>query len=340
MPLSAASGHARLQHGPLVRGSLVVVDEPERPFPGRPLRVPDRVVRHLLGDDEPEPALAAALGAVPDVPWGDPGPLAAALGGGITLTYLREPATGSGRVLATEALRLVGLGAVLLDLTKLAALPDAEAVARLAVREARLSHAGLVAGPVSALADRPALLQLPARRPAPAPAGRRQGLGPGLDASRRRCSSRWPSSTHAERKQLWQFALAGTTAQRDSVQFTDQFRLRPEAVARAAASAQVQAKMSADGVITGDAPAGRCTRRERLGPRDRLARRVDPEVGWDDLVLPPSVLDRAARRSRCVRGTASRCSATGGCGPAAVAATGWRHCSPATPAPARPCRPR
>ena len=97
------------------------------------------------------------------------------------------------------------------------------------------------------------------------------------------------SSTHAERKQLWQFALAGTTAQRESVQFTDQFRLRPEAVARAAASAQVQAKMSADGVITGThLRAG--ARAENGSALEILARRVDPEVGWDDLVLPPSVL--------------------------------------------------
>ena len=40
------------------------------------------------------------------------------------------------------------------------------------------------------------------------------------------------------------------------------------------------------------------------------------------------------------RGTASRCWVTGGCGRAVVAGWAWPHCSPATPAPARRCRPR
>ena len=288
VPLSAANGHARLQHGPLVRGALVVVDEPERPFPGRPLRVPDRVVRHLLGDDEPEPALAAVLSTVPDVPWGDPEPLARALGADVTLAYLREPATGSGRVLAAEALRLVGLGAVLVDLAKLAAMPDADTIARLAVREARLSHAGLVAGPVAAVAERPALLSTLLADPRPLLLVGDKAWDPAWTVAPPLMVA-MPTSTHAERQQLWQFALAGTNAQRDSVQATEQFRLRPEGVARAAASAQVQARLSADGVITGKhLRAG--ARAENGAALEILARRVDPEVGWDDLVLPPTVL--------------------------------------------------
>jgi hypothetical protein len=98
-----------------------------------------------------------------------------------------------------------------------------------------------------------------------------------------------PDSTHAQRRQLWQFALAGSNTHRDSTFTTDQFRLRPESVARAAACAQVQARVSADGVITGDhLRAG--ARAENGAALELLARRVDPEVGWDDLVLPPSVL--------------------------------------------------
>ncbi len=72
--------------------------------------MPDRVVGHLLGDDTPEPGLAAVLGGPAGVTWGDPAPLAGALEAGIRLVYLREPATGSGRVLAAEALRSAGYG--------------------------------------------------------------------------------------------------------------------------------------------------------------------------------------------------------------------------------------
>src|SRR4051794_12781544 len=288
VPLSAASGHVRLQHGPLVRGALVMVDEPERPFPGRPLRVPDRVVRHLLGDDEPEPVLAAVLSTVPDVPWGDPEPLAGALGAGVTLAYLREPATGSGRVLAAEALRMVGLGAVLVDLTRLAAMPDAESIARLAAREARLSRAGLVAGPVAAVRERPSLLSMLLSDPLPLLLVGEKAWDPAWTAAPPLLVD-VPLSTHAERQQLWQFALAGTNARRDSVQATEQFLLRPESVARAAASAQVQARLAADGVITGEhLRAG--ARAENGAALEVLARRVDPEVGWNDLVLPPAVL--------------------------------------------------
>jgi hypothetical protein len=288
IPLTAAAGHARLQHGPLVRGGLVVVDEPERPFPGRALRVPDRVVRHLLGDDEPDPVLAAVLAQVPDVPWGDPKPLAEALATGVTLAYLREPPTGSGRVLALEALRVMGLGAVVVDLEKLVSQPDGEALARNAVREARLSRCGLVVAPVSAAADRPVLLNLLLAEPRPL-----------LVVGDRTWDPSWtiappllievPSSTHAERRQLWQYALAGTSTDRDGTTATAQFRLRPEGVARAAASARVQAALGGNALVTGKhLRAG--ARAENGSALEHLARRVDPEVGWDDLVLPRHVL--------------------------------------------------
>ena len=157
--LTSAAGYAHLIHGPLVTGGLVEVEDRERPFPGRAVRVPDRVVSFLLGDDAPDPALTPVTAAVPDIPWGDPSPLATALGDGVTLAYLREPATGSGRVLAVEALRLTGHRPLVIDLDRLLRQPDPVRLARLAVREARLAGAGIVAGPVSAVKERPDLLQ-------------------------------------------------------------------------------------------------------------------------------------------------------------------------------------
>ena len=55
---SAVEGWARSRlasAAPLVSGSLVSVEDSDRPLLGRSLRVPDRVVDHLLGRDEPDP---------------------------------------------------------------------------------------------------------------------------------------------------------------------------------------------------------------------------------------------------------------------------------------------
>jgi hypothetical protein len=56
--LSPSSGAHRSRlgpAGPLVRSGLILVEDPDRPFLIRPLRVPDRVARHLLGDADADP---------------------------------------------------------------------------------------------------------------------------------------------------------------------------------------------------------------------------------------------------------------------------------------------
>jgi hypothetical protein len=288
VPLASSAGYERLVHGPLVRGGLLQVEDLDRPFPGRTLRVPDRVVAHLLGDDAPDPALGPVLSDLPEVPWGDPRALAGAIGEGPLLVYLREPPTGSGRVLAVEALRLAGAGALLVDLDRLAAQPEPERLARVATREARLSGAGLVAGPVKAVTGVHGVLDTLVATPSPTVFVGDSVWDPDwcsvppllLDV---------PPSTNAERRQLWRFALAGAGMQRDSLEATTQFRLRPEGVARAARAAQVQARLSPDGRVTAShLRAG--ARAENGSALERLARRVEPGVGWDDLVLSSAVL--------------------------------------------------
>ncbi len=306
VPLSSAGGHAHLLHGPLVRGGLIVVEDADRPFPGRALRVPDRVVAHLLGDDEPDPALLPVTVALPDAPWGDAGPLAEALARGTTLCYLREPAAGSGRVLAVEALRLSGQGALVIDLTRLAGQPAPEALAAIAAREARLGGAGLVAGPASALSSHPALADQLLADPRPLLLVGDVTWDPEWSA-RPPLLVDVPASTAVERHRLWQFALSGAAVAPDSLTATTQFQLRPEDVARAARSARVQATMAADGRITAEhLRAG--ARAENGSALERLARRTVPEVGWNDLVLPPPVLTalqdvalRARHRERVLR---------------------------------------
>jgi hypothetical protein len=285
VPLSSAAGRYRLLHGPLVRRGLLTVEDTDRPFPGRALRAPDRVVGHLLGDDTADPVLAPVLVPAPDVSWGSVEPLARALAANATFAYLREPATGSGRVLAVGALRRLGLDGVVVDLERLVAEPGAATLAGAAAREASLRGAGLIAAPAAALAGHAAVIE--ALRVDPLPL-----LLVGADpwdpawASDVPLLVDVPASTAAERSALWRRALEDSGTELDAGQATAQFLLRPEQVARAAGSAELQSRLG-DGPVTADhVRAG--ARAENGSALQRLTRRVEPAVGWPELVLPPS----------------------------------------------------
>src|SRR5205823_1835205 len=73
----------------LVAGGLVLVEELDRPFLTRPLRVPDRVTQHLLGTDGLDPALASLVAGPQTSHAGDADALARAIGRGARLCYLR-----------------------------------------------------------------------------------------------------------------------------------------------------------------------------------------------------------------------------------------------------------
>ncbi|MCJ8505896.1 ATP-binding protein [Kocuria flava] len=286
--LSDAAARSRLLSGPLVTGHLLTLEDSDRPLPSRALRVPERVVDHLLGDDTAEPALTAVLVEEPTVVWGDPAPLARALRKGVLLAYLRESATGSARILAGEALRTAGHDVIGLDLTRLAMERDPVGLAGLAVREARLRGAGIVAGPVPAVAHRPALLRSLHGDPLPVLLFGDTGWDPEW-TDRPPVVVDVPAGTAAERTKLWQTVLDDALPETEIQQATAQFRLRPEQVARAAATARAQAALGSDGRLTGaHLQAG--ARAENGSALDRLARRVEPAVGWEDLVLPGPVL--------------------------------------------------
>ena len=175
----SAPARGRLEpSGPLVRLGLLIVEDTERPFLSRGLRVPDRVVAHLLGDDAPDPALVGLVDNVApyDVPLTRQ--IRQALVSGVRLAHLRERVSGTGAAVAVAALRLAGRDALVLDLNRLGGSHDAVAVARIAVREVLLRGAGLVAGPVEVLADGRARGRTPARRRArPGVPGRLSHLG-------------------------------------------------------------------------------------------------------------------------------------------------------------------
>lgn len=67
VPVHLPDGRARFHTGaPLRALGLLDVEEPERPFLTRSLKLPDRLVSHLLGDDTPDAALLGLLRPMPD----------------------------------------------------------------------------------------------------------------------------------------------------------------------------------------------------------------------------------------------------------------------------------
>jgi hypothetical protein len=155
-----AGVRSRLAPGaPLVDGGLVVVEDAERPFLTRALRVPDRVVAHLLGDDRPDPLVRDLLTVGVARPAGDVSALVSALAGGVRLAYV-EPVGGCAVALAVAAVAASGRLPLLLELSRLAAVSDVDAVLAAVAREVRLRRGGVIAGPVGAL-DVRVLLRLP-----------------------------------------------------------------------------------------------------------------------------------------------------------------------------------
>ena len=82
----------------------MVVEDPDRPFLTRGLRVPDRVAAHLLGDDAPDPALTGVLLEVGPYATALSDQLGRALAAGVGLVHLREKVAGSGSAAAVSAL--------------------------------------------------------------------------------------------------------------------------------------------------------------------------------------------------------------------------------------------
>ena len=159
LQLAGASGLSAAARGrlepsrPLLRHGLVLVEDLERPLLTRGLRVPDRVAAHLLGDDTPDSALAGLIAEVAGYRTELSVQLARALAAGVRLVHLKERVPGSGAATAVSALGDLGIGSVVLDLDRFTGVADPRAAASLAVREALLLGAGLVAGPVEHVAE-------------------------------------------------------------------------------------------------------------------------------------------------------------------------------------------
>jgi hypothetical protein len=319
LPSSSAYARSRLAAGaPLVDEYLVQVEENERPVLTRPLRVPDRVAAHLLGSDIPD-AVVAALVAASFPPegggsgWGAseatalvrwmrdestspssggsqvPSPSGGGQGGGSKLAYIRERPGASGAALASSAFAQLGRPTLALDLERLRNEDDPTIVAALTAREAGLTGAGVVVGPVEVLIAR----GLPAVRafsemPALVVLVGARSWDPGWARDVPFiCEAPVPDAAH--RAELWRRNLNGDTPPGlDLAGTMAQFRLTAEQVHRAARAARMEAHAREIPLDEEELKAG--ARAQNAAGLERLARRIQPAVGFADLVLPPDTM--------------------------------------------------
>ncbi|MFE3579761.1 ATP-binding protein [Streptomyces vinaceus] len=309
LPVHLAWARARFHpSAPLCALGLVEVEEAERPFLSRTLRVPDRLVAHLLGDDAPDAALARHVRPL-TAPWGPydedfTRKLAKRLAAGAPLgVYLREQREGDGLAVAAAALGAAGLDALHV------ASPGDDVPYPELLREARLRGCALVvsrvpdeAGPLLRALDTPdvpvvfigerpydpqwcerdpLVLDAP-RLPAGAEAAWSaalgeaslpgQGPGPGPEPGPGQGPEPGPGQGPG-------FDLAATVAP---------YHLGADRIVRAARTAHELAAF--DGTPTSAAHLRLAARQQSASGLERHARRIRPDVGWGELVLPDEPL--------------------------------------------------
>ena len=316
LPPHDAPARARFHPlAPLSALDLVQVEEAERPFLSRSLRVPDRVAAHLLGDDTPDvlvsahtemllagrvrPAWPAAVsqpvtGAQPPaVPPPVTGPLVDRLAGRLTAgpltVYLREDRDGEGLACAAAALGAAGLDALHFTPEDRGATGDGvtEVLPGL-LREARLRGCAIVVAPVPenpgpllrALVSDDVTVLLAGKRPYDPQWRHSDPLV--LDAPPQR----------AGELDVWSAALGLPEGPGplgfDLAPVVAPYRLGGDRIRRTASAALELAAF--DGVELSAAHLRLAARQQSASGLEQHARRIRPDVGWADLVLPEQPL--------------------------------------------------
>ncbi|WP_416985565.1 ATP-binding protein [Streptomyces sp. T028] len=275
-PAHLAQARARFHaSAPLSALGLLEIEEPERPFLSRSLRVPDRLLAHLLGDATPDASLQGRLQSLPRALPAEAFAhrLADRLGHGPLAVYLREHREGDGLAAIAGALRTAGVEGLRFT-------GGTDHVPAL-LREARLTGRAIV---VTGLTEQPAPL-VAALTAAPDvtvlladPRPYDPHWSPTdplvLDAPRRRAGGTTAWETELGASHVL-FDLAATVAP---------YRLGGDRVARAAQAARALAAFEG-GPLTAD-HVRLAARQQSASGLERHARRIRPDVGWTDLVLP------------------------------------------------------
>ncbi|MEU8348475.1 ATP-binding protein [Streptomyces sp. NPDC048845] len=321
VPAHSPVARARLHPGaPLRSLGLLLVEEEDRPFLSRSLRVTDRVAAHLLGDDGLDAALTGHVRLVaPDAadrerpgaqgrggPAGPPESLADQLAkqladGRPLLAYLREHRTGDGLSCALAALRAADRQALLFTPPP-AASGDGHhdghghhepagtpPLAAELLREARLRDCAVV---VSALPGHPGpLIRALTAGDVPVLFVGEPPFDPGWSGDSGEVLVFEAPRRQAGAVAAWAGALGLDGEEADGfdlAQVVAPYRLGEEQIRRAARAAAGLAEFEGGPVTARHLRLG--ARQQTTSGLERHARRIRPAVGWDDLVLPPEPL--------------------------------------------------
>jgi SpoVK/Ycf46/Vps4 family AAA+-type ATPase len=268
---SLLAGAERVRFGPegsLVRFGLVVVEDLDRPVLTRSLRVPDVVLNHLLGARSTDPVVEPLL--MPPVPIADTDGegLTRALRFGCRLVYVQDRLGAATLSFAVGGVQATGRAALTIDLERLSPNADIAEVALALTRAARLGDAVLVVGPIEKLVERDVgAMRVIAEADAPL-----------VLVGTRAWDPAWSRQTPlvVDPPDIIGDFAPGLP-----------FRLTPEQADRARAAAELQATAMGEPVTLSHLAAG--ARAQNASGLERLALRISPRAGFDDLVLPETV---------------------------------------------------
>ncbi|WP_407285188.1 ATP-binding protein [Streptomyces sp. BP-8] len=283
---------------PLLSGGLLVVEDEDRPLPGRALRVPERVVAHLLGDDGLDPELTGGDVELLEARQRSAGRTGSEARTGARAFARRLAVLASERPLAVHLReRRPGTAAgPVADGLRRAGLPvlryrpdgdrgDGAGLAGALLREARLRRAAVVVGP---LPDRPdALVRSLARGDVPVVFFGSEPYDPGWAPDSGLFALDAPDDGAAA-GEVWSTELGSVDGRFDLTEAVAPYRLGAAQIRRAARAATALAAF--DGTPLTAAHIQHSARQQSAPLLDRHARRVRPAVGFDGLVLPPEPL--------------------------------------------------
>ena len=138
------------------------------------------------------------------------------------------------------------------------------------------------------------------------------GVPPALFRDREIALIAWPEPDAASRRLMWDAALAaagGTAAPATLDGLAERFRLPGALIARAAHGAVMRGRLSGgEGAAMAPAILFRAAREQSGDALGSLATRIDRQVEWSDLVLPPPTLARLREVAAAIanRGTVQR----------------------------------
>lgn len=277
--------------------SGLVREAQEAPFHARSLTVPDRVLHHVLGIDEMTYELERCAVDVIGVAHAAGRAIVRLLESGNWNVYLCDPG-GAAPAIAHHALRSLDIATLIVDLTRVG-----DSSTRSIIGEARLEAAlrrhALVIGPIDAIAE-DQRVALDALSDAEVPV---------IIHGRATWNPSWVREPPAQllidaldseqRHLVWEEAFAVAGVDLDAVAPASIYHLSPPDVVDAVRIASLHA-IAADTEVDADAIA-RGVRSQNTVALERLARRITPTAGLDDVVLP----ERALRQLRSLMAWAS-----------------------------------